>query len=203
MRIGRLIIMLFLGLALLSCAKAGTYPLYLRYNPAKELPSLQQKIGTTLALAPFRDERRETLFIGIHTPFHGSSSRYKSDPSPLERAIQESLSGPLSRHKVRTVPISSWDGSPESLKKIDADSVLMIEIKKFWTEAQGDLLKTVAKTSIQLSLHLGVKKEGKVFTRNVEVEKETTAVRLTSEDLEKAINQTLTEIFDSFFANPY
>jgi hypothetical protein len=48
-----------------------------------------------------------------------------------------------------------------------------------------------------------VKKEGKVFTRNVEVEKEMTVARSTPEKVEAMINQILTDIFDSYFSNPY
>jgi hypothetical protein len=52
-------------------------------------------------------------------------------------------------------------------------------------------------------IHLGVKKEGKVYTRNVEVEKEVTEARSTPEKLEAMINQILTDVFDSYFSNPY
>jgi hypothetical protein len=48
-----------------------------------------------------------------------------------------------------------------------------------------------------------VKKEGKVFTRNMEVEKEMTVARSTPERVEMMVNQMLTEIFDSYFSNPY
>jgi hypothetical protein len=48
-----------------------------------------------------------------------------------------------------------------------------------------------------------VKKEAKVFSKNVEVEKEVTLPRLTPEAMEKTLNDILTDIFDAFFANPY
>jgi hypothetical protein len=48
-----------------------------------------------------------------------------------------------------------------------------------------------------------VKKEAKVFTRNVEVEKEMTVARSTPERVEAMINQMLTDVFDTFFSNPY
>src|SRR4030043_516777 len=138
---------LFLAFIMLGCAKAGTYSLYLRYQPVKEFPSLPQKIGSTLAMAPFKDERPDTLYIGIHTNLQGDSNYFKSQPFPLEKAIKESLSEALSRY--------------------------------------------------------GVKKEGKVFTRNVEVEKEMTVARSTPQRVEAMINQILTDIFDSYFSNPY
>jgi uncharacterized lipoprotein YajG len=79
----------------------------------------------------------------------------------------------------------------------------MIEIMRFWIEGKASLFRTNVKTSIHLVIHLGVKKEGKVFTKNVEVEKEATLPRLTPEEMEKTLNGILTDIFDSFFSNPY
>jgi lysozyme family protein len=115
----------------------------------------------------------------------------------------DSLSQALSRHGVKMVPMSKWDGEPGSLKNMETDSVLMIEIKNFWTESKAAAFRTNAKTSIHFAIHLGVKKEGKVFTRKVEVEKEITVGRMTPERMEEMVNQILTDIFDSFFSNPY
>ena len=199
----RWLMIIFINFFLLSCAKGGTYSLYIRYQPLKELPSLQQKIGSRLAVAPFKDERPDTLYIGVHTPLQGVSSHFKSDPFPLEKAITEALSDVFSRHGVKTVPISNWDGKPESLNEMETDSVLMINIKNFWIEGKALPFRTDAKTLIHFIIHLGVKKESKVFTRNVEVEKEITVARLTPERMEEMVNQTLTDIFDSFLSNPY
>ena len=186
-----------------SYARGATYSLYLRYQPVKDFPFLQQKIGSNLGMAPFKDERSDTLYIGHHTSLFGSANYFKSDPFPLEKAIKEALSGPLSRYGVKTIPISNWDGQPESLKNIETDSVLMIQTKKFWIEGRAAMFRSYAQTSIRLLIHLGVKKEEKVFTRNVEVEKEVTLPRLTPETMEGAINEILRDIFDSFFSNPY
>mgnify|MGYP000500527248 CR=1 FL=1 len=203
MKFYRCLMIVFLCLSILGCAKARTYSLYLRYQPGRDLPSLQQKIGPILGLAPFKDERTETLYIGIHTPLQGVSSYFKSDPFPLEKAIKEALIEVLSLQRVKTVPISNWDGKPESLKTMETDSILMIEVKKFWTEGRAVPFKTIAKTSIHFVIHLGVKKEGKVFTKNVTVEKEMTVLRLTPEKVEQTLNEILTEIFDAFFSDPY
>lgn len=199
----RWVIILFLSFIILSCAKARTYSLYLRYHPSKEFPSLQQKIGSTLGIVPLRDERPDTLYIGIYIPFQGVSSYFKSDPFPLERAIQEALVEVLTREGVKRVPVSNWDGKPESLKNLETDSILMIEIQRFWIEAKAIPFKTNTKTSIHFVIHLGVKKEGRVFTRNVAVEKEMTFFRLEPEKVEQTINGILTDIFDAFFSNPY
>lgn len=194
-----LLILLFV----FSCAKGGTYLVRVQYQPVKEFSSLSGKIGTTLGLVPFKDERSEQLYIGRHTPHDGPLSFFKSDPFPLNQAMMDSISPTLSRFGVKAVPISNWDGQPESLKNIGTDSVLMVQIKQFWTEGKASAFRTNAKTSVHFIIHLGVKKEGKVFTRNIEVEKEATFSRLTPERVAGNINQILTDIFDGFFSNPY
>ncbi len=199
----RWIFILLLGLFILGCAKARTYSLYLRYQPSKEFPSLQQKIGPTLGIAPIKDERPDTLYIGIHTPLQGISSYFRSEPFPLEKAIMDSLVEVLSRQGVKTIPVSDWDGEPKSLRDMETDSILMVEIKKFWTEGKVVTFKTDVKTSIYFVIHLGVKKEGKVFTRNVTVEKEMAVFSLAPEKVEQTVNEILTNIFDAFFSDPY
>jgi len=203
MRSFRLASILFLGFLLISCGKAGTHSISLRYHPLKEFPSLQQKMGTTLGIVPFKDERVDTLYIGQHIPLQGISSYFKSAPFPLEKAIADTLSATLSRFGVKTIPVPSWDGKPGSLKNLEIDSILMVEIKRFWTDGKATPFRTHVKTSVHFVIHLGVKKEGKVFTKNVEVEKEMTLTRLTPERVEEMINGIITDIFDSFFSNPY
>jgi hypothetical protein len=169
----------------------------------KEFSSLQAKMGSRMGMAPIKDERPEALYIGVHTNLQGDSSYFKSDPFPLEKAIRESLSEALSRYGIKTVPIPSWDGKPESLKNMEIDSVLMIEIKRFWTEGRASAFRTTIRTVVRFVIHLGVKKEGKVYTRNVEMEKEITEARATPEKMEAMINQILADVFDAYFSNPY
>jgi hypothetical protein len=199
----RCLFIITLAFFVLGCAKAGTHFLFLRYQSLKEFPSLQTKMGSTLSMAPFKDERPGTLYIGSHTNLQGGINYFKSDPFPLEKAMMESLSNVLSHRGVKIITVSHWDGKPESLQNMEADSVLMIEIKKFWVEGKARSFRTELKSMIHFVIHLGVKREGRVFTRNVEVEKEITFPRLTPERMEQTVNEILSDIFDNFFSNPY
>ena len=203
MKAARFSLILLFGFSLLNCAGGRNSILYLQYQPQRDFPSLREKFGATLGMAPFQDDRPDTLYIGIQTPLQGVSSYFKSDPFPLKKEIEDSLSQALSRHGIKTVPIPDWDGKPESLKDLTTDSILMIQINKFWTEGRAQIFRTIIKTSIELVIHLGVKKEGKVFTRSVEIEKEMTVARSTPERVEKTINQMLTDIFDVYFSKSY
>lgn len=199
----RWLLIICLTFFVLESAEAGTYSLSIRYQVSKDLSSLRAKIGSTLAMAPFKDVRPDTLYIGRHTNVDGDVTHFRSYPFPLERAIGESLSEALSRYGIKTIPIPSWDDKPESLKNMETDSVLMIEVKRFWTEGNGSLFGTNVKAGVQLVIYLGVKKEGKIFTRNVDVEKEMKVPRSTAERVEIMMNEMLTQIFDSYFSNPY
>jgi uncharacterized lipoprotein YajG len=198
-----LLLVFFAAIFSVDCAEARTYSLSLRYQPTKDLGSLQQKLGSTLGIAPFKDERKERSYIGVHTPLQSGITHFESSRSPLEKALQESLIDALSRSGVRVISVPNWDGTPESLKYIDTDSVLMVEIKKFWTEGNASLFRTNIRTMVQLVIHLGVKKEGRVFTRNAEVEKEITVSRSTPQRVEAIINQMISDIFDTFLSSPY
>jgi hypothetical protein len=156
-----------------------------------------------MGMVPIKDERPETLYIGLHTNLQGDRSYFKSQPFPLEKAVQESLSEVLSRYEIKTVPIANWDGKPESLRDMETDSLLMIVIKRFWTEGKAYPFRTTTRIGVRFLIHLGVKKEGKVYTRDVEMDKEITEARSTPEKVEAMLNQILAEVFDSYFSNPY
>ena len=79
----------------------------------------------------------------------------------------------------------------------------MIEIKRFWAEGITAVQGTKVVTSIYLVIHLGLKREGKVFTRSVYAMKESAIGVLTPAEVELILNHTLTEILDNFFSNPY
>ena len=197
------LLVLFLMIFVIDCAEAQIYSIPLHYQPTKTFASLQQKFGLRLGIAPFKDERQEKSYIGIHFPLQGLATHYESLPMPLERALQESMGEALFWLGLKVVSVSNWDGTPESLKDMDTDSVLTIEIRKFWTEGTGSLLRANIKTAVQLVFHLGVKSEGKVFTRNIEMEKEITVLRATPERVKALMNQILTDVFDTYFFSPY
>lgn len=199
----RLLSILLLGFIMLSCSRGGTYRLYLRYQPPRDFPTLQEKVGPSLAVAPFKDERADTLYLGFYAPLAGSFLYFRSDPFPLEKAMTEMISQVPSQYGIKTVAVSNWDGQPDSVNELETDSVLMIQIKRFWIEGNAGPLGTDITASINLVFHLGVKKEKKVFTRNIDLERKMKDTRLTPGLAEQTINRMLEEIFDTYFSNPY
>ena len=197
------ILILFLLLLLYREAMGESSSISLRYEPTIPLPGLQEKLGRTLGLAPFQDKRQRPLYVGHHTPLRGSTLYLKSDPFPLEDAIEEALAQALPRYEVNTMPVSDWDGQADSLPLMEVDSVLLLEIRKCWVGGWAVSRRTKVKASIAITLHLGVKKERKVFTSCLFAIKETTLLRWTPRAAEETLNEILTEVLDSFLANPY
>jgi hypothetical protein len=193
----------FLLLLLCREAMSETSSISLRYEPAIPFPDLQEKLGMTLGLAPFQDKRQRPLCVGHHTPLRGSTLYLQNDPFPLEDAIEEALAQALPRYEVNTVPVSDWDGQADSLPLMEVDSILLIEIRKYWVGAWAISRRTKVKASIAITLHLGVKKEKKVFTSHIFAIKETTLLRWTPRAAEETLNEILAEVLDSFLANPY
>jgi len=138
-------------------------------------------LDSTSAWPLLKTSARIPYILVTTSPFLGVRVISRVTPLPWNGPSGSVFWGPFSIRD-QTTPISEWDGKPESLKELDADSVLMIQIKQFWIEGSGAAFRTNAKTSINLVIHLGVKKEGKVFSKNVEVNREATLSRLTPRD---------------------
>jgi hypothetical protein len=206
-----------LFLILLSLSQAGArngrprqriYPkqdqihsLRIEYLPQQVFPSLQQKIGSTIGIAPVRDGRQGRRYIG-HYSYGGVSNYFKCEPFPLEVAIRDTLSAALSRSGIRTVLISNWDRKKESLKDAEADAILSVLIDRFWVEGRTAPAPKL-ETTLYLSFRLGVKKEGVVFTKRVYFGTNETVTRFTPERMERAVQQAVASVFESFFSDPY
>lgn len=197
------IIISLLGLSLFGSAHGATYPVSLEYTRATKFSSLQKKTGPILGIAPFRDQRPDQAYIGRYILPRNLPNYFTSQPVALEKAIQECLRKALTRSGVETIPIAAWDGKPESMIGMNVDSVLMIVVKKFWMEGRVIPLRTRMNASIHLISYLGIKKLGKVFDRNMFVEKNRTFGRAAPQDMAQWINRTLANTLDAFLRNPY
>jgi hypothetical protein len=197
------IIILLLSFSLLGPAWGETYPISFEYSRPIKFSNLQKKIGPILGIAPFRDQRSEKLYMGRYTSPRHATGYFTSEPISLEKAIQESLSKAVIHSGVETTPILEWDGKSESMKDMNADSVLMIVIKRFWVEGRVVSLRTKMHASIHLVTYLGKKKLGKVFTQNVFIEKNKTFGTLSSQEVAQWLHRTLADTLDAFLRNPY
>jgi hypothetical protein len=174
----------------------------IRYESTEKFPSLQKKVGLTVGLGPIKDTKHGRLYVG-HYLYGRVSNHLRGEPFPLEDAIRDSIVHLLSLQGIKTAPMSSWDGKEESLKDLGADSVMAIDIKRFWAEGTLVGRRTIVSTSIYLVIRLGVKKERRIFARDMYTLKKDSTVRLTPQVAEQTINETLAELLNAFFSDPY
>jgi hypothetical protein len=179
--------------------KQDIYSINIRYQDAKHIPSLDQHIGLTIAIAPFSDSRRGRQYIGHQMSARKISSYFISEPLPLENAISDFFFEALANSGIKPILAPGWDGKPETLKDLETDSILKINIRRFWSEAVPAGRRTRVKTSVYFDVFLGVKKENRVFTQNMYIGKEMVDYNFTPERLEQFINRTLGNIFEDFF----
>jgi len=177
------------------------HSLRIEYLSLREFPSLQQQIGPAVGIAPVIDGRRGRRHIG-HYSYGGVSNYFKSEPFPLEAAIRDAFSEALTRFGIKTVPVSNWDRKKESLKDTKTDSILSVQIERFWVEGTANPTPKL-QTTLYLTFHLGMKKEGLVFTKRVYMGTNETVARFTPERMERAVRQAMTSVFESFFSDPY
>jgi hypothetical protein len=197
------IIIPLLGLSLFASARGGNYSACLDYSRATKFSSFKKKTGPILGIAPFRDQRSDKAYIGRYTLSRNLPGYFTSQPVPLEKAVQDCLRKALIRSGVETIPVTGWDGKPESMNGMNVDSILMIVIKKFWVEGRVVSLRTKMHASIHLIFYLGIKKLDRVFIQNVFVEKNRTFRILAPQGMVEWINRTLADTLDAFLLNPY
>jgi len=176
------------------------YPVHIQYERTDTFP-LCKKIGATLALSPIRDRRLDQGHVGRYVTPQRTASYLDSIPAPLGKAIEEALAQCFSRKGIKVTLGSRWDGKKESLKSVETDSVLLVEVDRFWTEETNAIGRLNTNTSIYLTIHLGIKKEDTVITRQIFTSKGMIVYPFSPDGVEEIVNRTLADIFDSFLSS--
>jgi len=192
-----------------SFATRKTFPmqpqihsLNIHYWDVDKIPSLDQKMGATVAIAPFKDTRRNRQHIGQHLTRGQASGYFRSEPFPLEKSLQDFFVAALQNSGVKVFFMSAWNGKLEDLKSLETDSVLKVLIKRFWIKAETAAGRTRVNMWVYLDMLFGSKKLDKVFTQSVYVGEETIyGPEFSPQTLTNSTNQTLRNIVESFFGS--
>jgi len=183
----------------IGSASGGIFPVHIQYQRTGAFP-LCKRVGATLGLSPVRDKRLDQEHVGRYVTPQRGASYLDCVPAPLGKAIEEALSQYLSRRGVKVILGSQWDGKEESLKSIETESALMVEVERFWTEGSDAIGRPKTNTSIYLNVRLGIKREGRVVTRRIFTSKALILYPF-PERIEQMVNRTLADLFDSFLSS--
>jgi hypothetical protein len=176
--------------SLVSCAQHKTYWLHLRPHAEGE-----QGVTTklTIGVLPFEDGRVATEKLGARVLGNGREEPIRLESSSAAEDLTHILRRSLEARNISVVTISSWDPAPQNLKDLppEVDIAIAGRIEALEVEAQSSTLKTTLRYRVKLSAKLGLKAQGKVVTKNIEVRPEETVMRFERQKVEETLNEAV------------
>jgi hypothetical protein len=176
--------------SLVSCAKHKTYWLYLRPHPTGEqVPTTKLTIG----VVDFKDGRISPQKLGARILGDGREEPIRLESSSASEDLTHILRRSLKAKNIPVVAISTWDPAPQNLKDLppEVDIVIAGKIEALEVKAQSSTLKTTIRYRVKLSAKLGLKAQGKVVTKSIEVRPEETVMLFDRQKVEETLNQAV------------
>ena len=174
--------------SLVSCAQHKTYWLHLRPHAEGE-----QGVTTklTIGVLPFEDGRVATEKLGARVLGNGREEPIRLESSSAAEDLTHILRRSLEARNISVVTISSWDPAPQNLKDLppEVDIAIAGRIEALEVEAQSSTFKTTLRYRVKLSAKLGLKAQGKVVTKTIEVSPEETVVLFERQKVEEPLNE--------------
>jgi hypothetical protein len=184
-------------LFLVGCVASKTYFVDVRYIP--QTPPKFETQPVTIAVAPFVDSRGQNGSVGLRQKLDGSVDRYTTGSTGLGLVVRKVVKRFLRQNKLNAIDIQEWDLKAESLTGIDTDFVVGGEINRLWSQADSLAGRTVINTEADVTVYLGNPRQGEVFQQRIQVGQEVTKVIFSTEMIEEAINEALSEIIEDAF----
>jgi hypothetical protein len=182
--------MVILLATVVSCAKHKTYWLHLRPHPEGEQgPTTKLTIG----VLPFEDDRVSTAKLGARVLRDGREEPIRLESSSASEDLTHILRRSLEARNIPVVTISTWDPAPQNLRDLppEVDIAIAGRIEALEVEAQSSTFKTTLRYRVKLSAKLGLKAQGKVVTKNIEVRPEETVMRFERQKVEETLNEAV------------
>jgi hypothetical protein len=176
--------------SLVTCAKHKTYWLHLRPHPEGEQgPTTKLTIG----VLPFEDDRVSTAKLGARVLRDGREEPIRLESSSASEDLTHILRRSLEARNIPVVTISTWDPAPQNLRDLppEVDIAIAGRIEALEVEAQSSTFKTTLRYRVKLSAKLGLKAQGKVVTKNIEVRPEETVMRFERQKVEETLNEAV------------
>jgi hypothetical protein len=183
-------LMVILLASVVTCAKHKTYWLHLRPHPEGEQgPTTKLTIG----VLPFEDGRVSTQKLGARVLRDGREEPIRLESSSASEDLTHILRRSLKARNIPVVTISTWDPAPHNLKDLppEVDIAIAGRIEALEVEAQSSTLKTTLRYRVKLSAKLGLKAQGKVVTKNIEVRPEETVMLFERQKVEETLNEAV------------
>jgi len=147
----------------------------------------------TIGVLPFEDGLVSTQKLGARVLRDGREEPIRLESSSASEDLTDILRRSLKARNIPVVTISTWDPAPQNLKDLppEVDIAIAGRIEALEVEAQSSTLKTTLRYRVKLSAKLGLKAQGKVVTKNIELRPEETVMRFERQKVEEALNEAV------------
>jgi hypothetical protein len=176
--------------SVVTCAQHKTYWLHLRPHPAGE-----QGVTTklTIGVLPFEDGRISTQKLGARVLGDGREEPIRLASSSASEDLTNLLRRSLKAMNIPVVTISTWEPTPQNLKDLppEVDVAIAGKIEALEVKAQSATFKTILRYKVKLSAKLGLKAQGKVVSKSIEVRPEETVMRFERQKVEETLNEAV------------
>ncbi len=192
---GRWVWFLVLLFFVLGCVASRTFWMDIQYLPGSSLEKVKEP--RIVAVNPFRDMRKDGVRLGAWTRPRDRVDTFMAS-KPVDQAVTKAISDYFLSRGYRVIDYADWDLKPESLSHISADYVIGGEIIRLESDAWTSV-RTRVKLYVQLQIHVGKVKEGRVEGQKMEISKEIVGVTSKPEKIEEALNGELSEAIERAF----
>jgi len=192
---GRWLWVLVLLFSVWGCAASRTFWMDIQYLPGPSLEKARER--RIVAVNSFRDMRKDGVRLGAWTRPRDRVDSFMAS-KPVDQAVTRAISGYFLSRGYRVIDYADWDLKPESLSRIPADYIVGGEVIRLESNAWTSV-RTRVKLHVQLQIHVGKVKEGRVVGQKMEISKEIVVVTSKPEKIEEALNRELSEAIERVF----
>ena len=181
-----------------ACTTPITHPVQMGYSGHVGLAA-QQPVA--VGIQTFRDQRTEAdrYVIGYRQLGRGEQERYVSSPDDIARSVTR-MTGELIRQKGGMPGVlKDWDYSPEQMLALsDAFDIFVGgEIQELRCDAEKRLMHTRMVLTLDIVVYVGKVREGIVHRRPVRMRNERVAATFGPRELERFLNDMVSEALET------
>jgi hypothetical protein len=142
---------------------------------------------------PFEDGRVSSEKLGARILRDGTEQPIRLKSSSASEDVTYIMRSSLKARNIPVVALATWDPAPQNLKDLppEVDVAVAGTIETLEVEAQSSMVKTTLRYRVKLSAKLGLKDQGKVVTKTIEVRPEETVVRFERQEVERTLNEAV------------
>lgn len=194
------VLLILIVLSAAGCAPTVTYVVDVAYAPELKEELTPKASQIQIAVVPFEDTRKDTTIIGMRKRLMGRVDKFDGRPSPAATAVTQAVVNALKIRGYQTETLKKG-ANTEGIKQSPPHIVVSGKIEELNADAQSKFGYTAIKTMVRLKIKVYKVDDKNSFTINVQSQSESRAVFFNPSEMQKAVNNTLTDAIDHLITN--